>query len=184
MAMRMMGEQFVTGETIDEALKRVRPREAQGFRYSYDMLGEAATTAGDAKRYYADYENAIHAIGKASAGRGIFDGPGISIKLSALHPRYTRAQAGRVMAEVLPRVQALALMAKGYDIGFNIDAEEADRLELSLDLLETLALDADLKPWDGLGFVVQAYGKRCPMVLDWLVDLAPRGGRGLLVRLG
>ncbi|MFV3606043.1 proline dehydrogenase family protein, partial [Mycobacterium tuberculosis] len=95
-------------------------------------LGEAATTAADADRYYRDYENAVRAIGEASAGRGIFDGPGISIKLSALHPRYVRAQAARVMDELLPRVKALAVMAKGYDIGFNIDAEEADRLELSL----------------------------------------------------
>src|SRR5690349_8346426 len=103
MAMRMMGEQFVTGETIDEALKRSRTLEAKGFRYSYDMLGEAATTAKDAERYYRDYETAIHAIGKASAGRGIYEGPGISIKLSALHPRYARAQAERVMAELLDR---------------------------------------------------------------------------------
>jgi delta-1-pyrroline-5-carboxylate dehydrogenase (PutA C-terminal domain) len=183
MAMRMMGEQFVTGETIDEALKRARPLEARGFRYSYDMLGEAATTAADAARYYRDYENAIHAIGKASAGRGIYEGPGISIKLSALHPRYTRAQAGRVMSELLPRVRDLALLAKRYDIGLNIDAEEADRLELSLDLLEELSLDEALKGWNGLGFVVQAYGKRCPFVLDYIIDLARRAGRRIMVRL-
>ena len=183
MAMRMMGEQFVTGETIAEALKRARPLEARGFRYSYDMLGEAATTAADADRYYRDYENAVRAIGEASAGRGIFDGPGISIKLSALHPRYVRAQAARVMGELLPRVKALAVMTKGYDIGFNIDAEEADRLELSLDLLESLATDPDLAGWDGLGFVVQAYGKRCPFVIDWIVDLARRANRRIMVRL-
>ncbi len=183
MAMRMMGEQFVTGETIGEALKRARPLEARGFRYSYDMLGEAATTAADADRYYCDYENAVRAIGEASAGRGIFDGPGISIKLSALHPRYVRAQAARVMAELLPRVKALAVIAKGYDIGFNIDAEEADRLELSLDLLESLATDPDLAGWNGLGFVVQAYGKRCPFVIDWIVDLARRANRRIMVRL-
>ncbi|WP_210357694.1 trifunctional transcriptional regulator/proline dehydrogenase/L-glutamate gamma-semialdehyde dehydrogenase [Sphingomonas beigongshangi] len=183
MAMRMMGEQFVTGETIAEALKRARPLEARGFRYSYDMLGEAATTAADAKRYYADYENAVRAIGEAAAGRGIYAGPGISIKLSALHPRYVRAQADRVMGELLPRVKALAVLAKGYDIGFNIDAEEADRLELSLDLLESLATDPDLADWHGLGFVVQAYGKRCPFVIDWIVDLARRSGRRIMVRL-
>ncbi|PNU06360.1 trifunctional transcriptional regulator/proline dehydrogenase/L-glutamate gamma-semialdehyde dehydrogenase [Novosphingobium guangzhouense] len=183
LAMRMMGEQFVTGETIDEAVKRARELEAKGFRYSYDMLGEAATTAADARRYYADYENAIHAIGKASAGKGIYEGPGISIKLSALHPRYSRAQASRVMGELVPAVKALALMAKGYDIGFNIDAEEADRLELSLDLLESLALDPDLAGWNGLGFVIQAYGKRCPFVIDWIVDLARRAGRRIMVRL-
>lgn len=183
MAMRMMGEQFVTGETIGEALKRARPLEARGFRYSYDMLGEAATTAADADRYYRDYEQAVRAIGEASAGRGIYDGPGISIKLSALHPRYVRAQAARVMAELLPRVKALALLAKGYGIGLNIDAEEADRLELSLDLLESLATDPDLAGWDGLGFVVQAYGKRCPFVIDWIVDLARRAERRIMVRL-
>ncbi|TCM36796.1 trifunctional transcriptional regulator/proline dehydrogenase/L-glutamate gamma-semialdehyde dehydrogenase [Novosphingobium sp. ST904] len=183
LAMRLMGEQFVTGETIGEAVKRARELEAKGFRYSYDMLGEAATTAADAERYNTDYVNAIHAIGKAGAGRGIYEGPGISIKLSALHPRYSRAQAGRVMAELLPRVKALAVLAKGYDIGLNIDAEEADRLELSLDLLEALALDPELKGWDGLGFVVQAYGKRCPFVLDWIIDLARRSGRRMMVRL-
>ncbi|WP_395331061.1 trifunctional transcriptional regulator/proline dehydrogenase/L-glutamate gamma-semialdehyde dehydrogenase [Novosphingobium sp. BL-8H] len=183
MAMRLMGEQFVTGETIDEAVKRARELEVKGFRYSYDMLGEAATTAADADRYNTDYVNAIHAIGKASAGRGVYGGPGISIKLSALHPRYSRAQASRVMGELLPRVKALAVIAKGYDIGINIDAEEADRLELSLDLLESLALDPDLAGWDGLGFVVQAYGKRCPYVLDWIIDLARRAGRRMMVRL-
>ncbi|MES3153146.1 trifunctional transcriptional regulator/proline dehydrogenase/L-glutamate gamma-semialdehyde dehydrogenase [Sphingomonas faeni] len=183
LAMRMMGEQFVTGETIKEALKRAREMESKGFGYSYDMLGEAATTAADAARYYADYETAIHAIGKASAGRGVYAGPGISIKLSALHPRYVRGQAERVMAELLPAVQRLALLSKRYDIGFNIDAEEADRLELSLDLLESLALDPELTGWNGLGFVVQGYGKRCPFVIDWIVDLARRADRRIMVRL-
>ncbi|MDQ0457337.1 trifunctional transcriptional regulator/proline dehydrogenase/L-glutamate gamma-semialdehyde dehydrogenase [Rhizobium paknamense] len=183
MAMRMMGEQFVTGETIEEALKRARTLEARGFRYSYDMLGEAATTAADAERYYRDYEQAIHAIGKAAAGRGVYDGPGISIKLSALHPRYARAKAERVMGELLPKVKALAVLAKGYDIGLNIDAEEADRLELSLDLLEELCLDPGLSLWNGMGFVVQAYGKRCPFVLDFIIDLARRAKRRIMVRL-
>ncbi len=183
LAMRMMGEQFVTGETIVEALKRAKEMEAKGFRYSYDMLGEAATTAADAARYFDDYERAIHAIGKASNGRGVYEGPGISIKLSALHPRYSRAQADRVMGELLPRVKALAVLSKGYDIGLNIDAEEADRLELSLDLLESLALDPDLAGWNGLGFVVQGYGKRCPFVIDWIVDLARRAERRIMVRL-
>ncbi|WCP14783.1 Bifunctional protein PutA [Sphingobium sp. AntQ-1] len=183
LAMRMMGEQFVTGETIKEALKRAKELESKGFAYSYDMLGEAATTAADAKRYYADYEQAIHAIGKASAGRGIYAGPGISIKLSALHPRYVRAQADRVMGELLPAVKKLALLSKSYDIGLNIDAEEADRLELSLDLLESLAIDPDLTGWNGLGFVVQGYGKRCPFVIDWIVDLARRADRRIMVRL-
>lgn len=183
MAMRMMGEQFVTGETIEEALRRARTMEEQGFRYSYDMLGEAATTMADAERYYRYYENAIHAIGRAAAGRGVYDGPGISIKLSALHPRYVRAQAERVMAELLPKVTALAGLARSYDIGLNIDAEEADRLELSLDLLEALCLDPGLSNWNGIGFVVQAYGKRCPFVLDFIIDLARRSGHRIMVRL-
>ncbi len=183
MAMRMMGEQFVTGETIAEALKRSKPLEARGFRYSYDMLGEAATTSADAARYYRDYETAIHAIGEAAAGRGVYEGPGISIKLSALHPRYSRAKAERVMQELLPNVKALAKLAKHYDIGLNIDAEEADRLELSLDLLESLSLDPELGQWNGLGFVIQAYGKRCPFVIDFVVDLARRSGRRIMVRL-
>jgi RHH-type proline utilization regulon transcriptional repressor/proline dehydrogenase/delta 1-pyrroline-5-carboxylate dehydrogenase len=183
LAMRLMGEQFVTGETIEEALRRARPLEQRGYRYSYDMLGEAAATAADATRYYASYENAIHAIGKAAAGRGLYDGPGISIKLSALHPRYSRSQAGRVMTELLPRVRALAMLAKSYNIGLNIDAEEADRLELSLDLLEDLSFDPALAEWNGLGFVVQAYGKRCPFVLDYIIDLAKRSHRRIMVRL-
>lgn len=183
MAMRMLGEQFVTGQTIAEALANSRKMEAKGFRYSYDMLGEAATTAEDAERYYRDYEQAIHAIGKASDRRGIYEGPGISIKLSALHPRYSRAQRERVMAELLPRVTALALLARRYDIGLNIDAEEADRLELSLDLLEALCFDPGLAGWNGIGFVVQAYQKRAPFVLDWVIDLARRSSHRLMIRL-
>jgi RHH-type proline utilization regulon transcriptional repressor/proline dehydrogenase/delta 1-pyrroline-5-carboxylate dehydrogenase len=183
LAMRMMGEQFVSGQTIGEALANNRKMEAKGFRYSYDMLGEAATTAADAERYYADYEQAIHAIGKASGGRGIYEGPGISIKLSALHPRYSRAQRDRVMHELLPRVQALAVLARGYDIGLNIDAEEADRLEISLDLLEALCHDPQLEGWNGIGFVVQAYQKRCPFVIDYIIDLARRSHHRLMVRL-
>ncbi|MBX3601494.1 MAG: trifunctional transcriptional regulator/proline dehydrogenase/L-glutamate gamma-semialdehyde dehydrogenase [Rubrivivax sp.] len=182
-AMKLMGEQFVTGQTIGEALANSRAWERKGFRYSYDMLGEAAATEADAARYLAAYEQAIHAIGRASHGRGIFEGPGISVKLSALHPRYSRAQRDRVMAELLPRLTQLLLLARRYDIGLNIDAEEADRLELSLDLLEALAFDPRLKGWNGIGFVVQAYSKRCPYVIDWLVDLARRSGHRLMVRL-
>ena len=175
-AMKLMGEQFVTGQDIAEALANSRAFEKKGFRYSYDMLGEAATTDADALRYLQSYEQAIHAIGAASAGRGIFEGPGISIKLSALHPRYSRAQYERVMAELLPRLLHLAELARRYDIGRNIDAEEADRLELSLDLLEALCMAPSLKGWNGIGFVVQAYQKRCPQVIDALVDLARRSG--------
>jgi RHH-type transcriptional regulator, proline utilization regulon repressor / proline dehydrogenase / delta 1-pyrroline-5-carboxylate dehydrogenase len=183
LAMRMMGEQFVTGQTIAEALANSRAMESRGFRYSYDMLGEAAATAQDAARYLRDYEGAIDAIGIAAGRRGIYEGPGISIKLSALHPRYCRAQMGRVMEELLPRVRRLALQAKSHDIGLNIDAEEADRLEISLDLIEALALDPQLAGWNGLGVVVQAYGKRCPFVIDWVIDLARRSKRRIMVRL-
>jgi RHH-type proline utilization regulon transcriptional repressor/proline dehydrogenase/delta 1-pyrroline-5-carboxylate dehydrogenase len=183
LAMRLMGEQFVTGETIQQALSNARAREAQGFRYSYDMLGEAAMTAADAALYLDAYEQAIHAIGQASAGRGIYEGPGISIKLSALHPRYVRAQVERVQAELYPRLLQLALLAKRYDIGLNIDAEESDRLELSLDLLERLCFEPALSGWNGIGFVIQAYQKRCPAVVDWMVDLARRSQHRLMIRL-
>ncbi|MES2127220.1 MAG: trifunctional transcriptional regulator/proline dehydrogenase/L-glutamate gamma-semialdehyde dehydrogenase [Pseudomonadota bacterium] len=183
LAMRMLGNQFVTGQTIEEAIKNSRDNEARGYRYSYDMLGEAALTEADAINYYASYEQAIHAIGKASNGRGIKDGPGISVKLSALHARYSRAQHARVMGELLPKVKALIVLAKQYNIGLNIDAEEADRLEISLDMMEALAFDADLAGFEGIGFVVQAYQKRCPFVLDYLVDLAKRSGRKFMVRL-
>ena len=183
LAMRMLGNQFVTGQTIAEALKNSVENETRGYRYSYDMLGEAALTESDADNYYASYEAAIHAIGKASNGRGIKDGPGISIKLSALHPRYSRAQYARVMGELLPRVRNLVLLAKEYDIGINIDAEEADRLEISLDMLEALAFDPSLAGFEGIGLVVQAYQKRCPFVIDFVVDLARRSGRKFMVRL-
>jgi RHH-type proline utilization regulon transcriptional repressor/proline dehydrogenase/delta 1-pyrroline-5-carboxylate dehydrogenase len=183
LAMRLMGEQFVTGETIRDALANARAREAQGFRHSYDMLGEAAMTADDAARYLDAYEQAVHAIGAAAAGRGIYEGPGISVKLSALHPRYCRAQLQRVHAELYPRLLQLALLAKRYDIGLNIDAEESERLELSLDLLERLCHEPGLAGFDGIGFVIQAYQKRCPAVVDWIVDLARRSGHRLMVRL-
>jgi len=183
LAMRMLGNQFVTGQTIDEAIKNGKDNEARGYRYSYDMLGEAALTEADAANYYAAYEKAIHAIGKASAGRGIRNGPGISVKLSALHPRYSRAQRDRVMSELLPRLTALVKLAKDYNIGLNIDAEEADRLELSLDLMEAMAFNPELEGFEGIGFVVQAYQKRCPFVIDYLVDLAKRSGRKFMVRL-
>jgi RHH-type transcriptional regulator, proline utilization regulon repressor / proline dehydrogenase / delta 1-pyrroline-5-carboxylate dehydrogenase len=182
-AMRMMGEQFVTGQTIDEALANSRAMELKGFRYSYDMLGEAAATAEDAAAYLRSYETAISAIGRSSNRRGIYEGPGISIKLSALHPRYSRAKRARVMGELLPRVRALAVQAKAFDIGLNIDAEEADRLELSLDIIEALALDPGLSGWNGLGVVVQAYGRRCPFVIDWIIDLARQARRRIMVRL-
>ncbi|MGL4317299.1 MAG: trifunctional transcriptional regulator/proline dehydrogenase/L-glutamate gamma-semialdehyde dehydrogenase [Pseudomonas sp.] len=183
MAMRLMGEQFVTGETIGEALANASAMESKGFRYSYDMLGEAALTEADAKRYLASYEQAIHAIGKASHGRGIYEGPGISIKLSALHPRYSRAQYERVMDELYPILLGLTKLAKQYDIGLNIDAEEADRLEISLDLLERLCFAPELAGWNGIGFVIQGYQKRCPYVIDYVIDLAKRSRHRLMIRL-
>jgi RHH-type proline utilization regulon transcriptional repressor/proline dehydrogenase/delta 1-pyrroline-5-carboxylate dehydrogenase len=183
LAMRLLGKQFVTGRTISEAIDNAREREARGYRFSYDMLGEAALTAEDAQRYLTAYESAIDAIGAASRGAGIYAGPGISIKLSALHPRYSRSQRERVLAELLPTVGALARRARGHDIGLNIDAEEADRLDLSLDLFERLAADPALAGWNGLGFVAQAYQKRARAVIDWLIDLARRNRRRLMLRL-
>jgi RHH-type proline utilization regulon transcriptional repressor/proline dehydrogenase/delta 1-pyrroline-5-carboxylate dehydrogenase len=183
LAIRMLGNQFVTGRTITEALDNSRANEARGYRYSYDMLGESAMTEQDAVKYFAAYENAIHAIGQAAAGRGFRNGPGISVKLSALHPRYSRAQRERVLNELLPRLKQLIMLAKRYDVGINIDAEEADRLELSLDMMETLAFDEELAGFDGIGFVVQAYQKRCPFAIDYLVDLARRSNRKFMVRL-
>ena len=182
-AMRLMGEQFVAGQTIDEALDNGRERENQGFRHSYDMLGEAAITAGQAFHYMQAYRRAIHAIGRAARHRGIYEGPGISIKLSALHPRYCRAQVERVHAELYPRLKELSVLARHYDIGLNIDAEEADRLEISLDLLERLCFEPELEGWNGIGFVVQAYQKRAIFTIDWLVDLGRRSKRRLMVRL-
>lgn len=183
MAMRMMGRQFVTGETIAQALHHARAQEAAGFRYSYDMLGEAALTEADAQRYLQAYAHAIEAIGRAARGDSVRSRAGISIKLSALHPRYSRAQYRRVMDELYPRLLQLALQARTHNIGLNIDAEEADRLELSLDLLERLCLEPRLQGFDGIGFVVQAYQKRCPAVIDWLIALGQRSGHRLMVRL-
>jgi RHH-type proline utilization regulon transcriptional repressor/proline dehydrogenase/delta 1-pyrroline-5-carboxylate dehydrogenase len=183
LAMRLLGQQFVLGRTIEEALQRARACEARGYRYSFDMLGEAALTAADAERYLRDYEQAIDAIGRAAAGRSVRDGPGISVKLSALHPRYARAQRERVLAELGPRLAHLCLAARDRGIGLNIDAEESEVLELSLDLLQTVAAMPQLADWPGLGFVVQAYQRRAPAVIDYVADLARRNRRRLMVRL-
>ena len=182
-AMRLMGEHFVCGQTISNALANSRKMINKGFNYSYDMLGEAAMTDEDALKYYAAYEQAIHAIGKSSPGLGIYEGPGISIKLSALHARYSRAQYDTVMSELYPRLRDLSLLAHQYDIGINIDAEEADRLEISLDLLERLCHEPALASWNGIGFVIQAYQKRAPFVIDYVIDLARRTKRRVMVRL-
>ncbi|MBV9863549.1 MAG: bifunctional proline dehydrogenase/L-glutamate gamma-semialdehyde dehydrogenase PutA [Alphaproteobacteria bacterium] len=182
-AMRILARQFVMGRTIEEAVERAGAAETHGYRHSYDMLGEAARTAADAERYRRSYAQAIAAIGARVAGCPTTEAPGISIKLSALHPRYEPAQRDRVLPELRPRVTGLARQAAAAGIGFTIDAEEADRLELSLDLVEALALAPELKGWDGLGLAVQAYQKRALPVIDWAVDLAERAGRRLMIRL-
>jgi RHH-type transcriptional regulator, proline utilization regulon repressor / proline dehydrogenase / delta 1-pyrroline-5-carboxylate dehydrogenase len=182
-AMRILAGQFIIGRTIEEGLQRARAAERQGYRHSFDMLGEAARTTADAARYRAAYSRAIAAIGKAAAGRTIEEAPGISVKLSALHPRYEMAQRARVMRELLPSLVGLAGEARQAGIGLTIDAEEADRLEVSLDLIEALALAPELAGWDGLGLAVQAYQKRALPLVDWLADLAGRAGRRLMVRL-
>jgi RHH-type transcriptional regulator, proline utilization regulon repressor / proline dehydrogenase / delta 1-pyrroline-5-carboxylate dehydrogenase len=182
-AMRILGRQFVMGRTIAEALERARSAEKQGYRHSYDMLGEAARTAADARRYFESYEAAITAIGAAVAGRDAFAAPGISVKLSALHPRYEEAERERALKELAPILRTLAQHAKAKGIGFTIDAEESERLDLSLDLIEGLALDPALAGWDGLGLAIQAYQKRALPLIDWLADLARRARRRLMVRL-
>jgi RHH-type transcriptional regulator, proline utilization regulon repressor / proline dehydrogenase / delta 1-pyrroline-5-carboxylate dehydrogenase len=182
-AMRILADQFIMGRTIEEALERAHGAQRHGYRHSFDMLGEAARTMADAARYHAAYRRAITAIGRAASGRPIEAAPGISVKLSALHPRYEMAQHGRVMRELLPSLLALARDARAAGIGFTIDAEEADRLELSLDLVEALALAPDLAGWDGLGLAVQAYQKRALAVVDWLAELARRARRRVMLRL-
>jgi RHH-type proline utilization regulon transcriptional repressor/proline dehydrogenase/delta 1-pyrroline-5-carboxylate dehydrogenase len=182
-AMKIMGRQFVMGRTIESALERAHSWEKRGYSYSYDMLGEAARTMADARRYFDHYKNAIQKIGAKAEGKGPINGPGISVKLSALHPRYEVANTDRVMDELLPRLRALCVEAARYDIGLNIDAEEADRLDISLDCIEAISGDPDLKTWQGFGVVVQAYQKRAYPLLDWLADMARRHDRRLMVRL-
>ena len=182
-AMRIMGHQFVMGRTIDEALSRSRKGENADYRYSFDMLGEGALTTRDAARYLEAYRQAIHAIGRTGPFADVFAAPSISIKLSALHPRYEHAKRARVMKDLAPAILELAQLAKSYGIGFTIDAEEADRLELSLDLIEATFSDASLDGWEGYGLAVQAYQKRTPYVIDFLADLARRVGRRMPVRL-
>ncbi len=182
-AMKEMGRAFVLGETIEAAMKRAEELEARGYTYSYDMLGEAARTEADARRYHLSYSKAITAIAKAAVHGDIRANPGISVKLSALHPRYEVAKRARVMTELVPRVRALAGLARAAGLGFNIDAEEADRLQLSLEVIEAVLSDESLKGWDGFGVVVQAYGRRAGAVIDWLHGLAVRLDRKIMVRL-
>ncbi|WP_371186586.1 bifunctional proline dehydrogenase/L-glutamate gamma-semialdehyde dehydrogenase PutA [Thalassotalea maritima] len=182
-AMQIMGTQFVMGRTIDGAVERAVKTEAKGYTYSYDMLGEGARTMKDADRYLQSYVTAIHAIGKAAKGRGPQKSPGISIKLSAIHPRYEFTHRDRVIEELVPRLKDLALLAKSYNIGFTVDAEEADRLDISLDVIAAVFLDKDLDGWDGFGIALQAYQKRALFVLEWVREQTLTAGRQMMVRL-
>ncbi|TXH05277.1 MAG: bifunctional proline dehydrogenase/L-glutamate gamma-semialdehyde dehydrogenase PutA [Nevskiaceae bacterium] len=182
-AMRMMGGQFVMGRDIGEALRHAQGKSQRAYRHSYDMLGEAALTAGDAERYLRAYHDAIAAIGASASGGEVAARPGISVKLSALHPRYEVAQRERVLAELTPRLLALAQAARAQGIGLTVDAEEADRLELSLDVIAAVFRDASLQGWEGFGLAVQAFQKRAIFVIDWLEALARDTGRRLAVRL-
>jgi RHH-type transcriptional regulator, proline utilization regulon repressor / proline dehydrogenase / delta 1-pyrroline-5-carboxylate dehydrogenase len=180
-AMRLMGSHFVLGETIEAALARA---QSGAFpRYSFDMLGEGARTAADAERYFQAYASAIDAIGASAGTRSLPDRPGISVKLSALHPRFEALSRQRVMAEMAPRLIDLAQRAKAYDLNFTVDAEEADRLELSLEVIAAAFSDASLKGWDGFGLAIQAYQKRATAVIDYADKLASTLNRRMMVRL-
>ncbi|MEX0644071.1 MAG: bifunctional proline dehydrogenase/L-glutamate gamma-semialdehyde dehydrogenase PutA [Parvularculaceae bacterium] len=182
-AMKLMGEHFVLGETIGEALRRGRAYATRGYSFSFDMLGEAALTEADAQKYFNDYENAIAAIGDGALRERPVDNPGISVKLSALHPRYEYAKKERVHNELGDRLRELALAARSANIGFNIDAEESYRLDISLDLIERVMRDPAFDRWEGFGVVVQAYQRRALFVIDWLAALARETGRRVMVRL-
>ncbi len=182
-AIREMGHQFVLGRTIDEAVSRGRKLERQGYTFSYDMLGEAALTADDARKYFDAYSSAISELALQCKSKDIRENPGISVKLSALHPRYEVGQKDRVLRELVVSTRKLARQAAKAGMGFNIDAEEADRLDLSLDVIEAVLRDPDLAGWDGFGVVVQAYGKRASYVLDWLYALGKELDRKIMVRL-
>ncbi|MFL6852929.1 MAG: bifunctional proline dehydrogenase/L-glutamate gamma-semialdehyde dehydrogenase PutA [Sphingomicrobium sp.] len=183
-AMKILGRQFVFGRTIDEALKRAAPEQARGWSHSFDMLGEAAKTHADAARYAKAYGDALDTIAAVAKG-GFRQSPGISVKLSALHPRYEWSHAGEAKAAILPVLQRLALQAAAADVHFTIDAEEADRLELSMDLIEALIAEDTLfaKGWGGFGLAIQAYSKRAVPLVDWVVELARKHKRKLMVRL-
>lgn len=183
-AMRIMSKQFVTGRTIEEALSLSKKKQARGYRFSYDMLGEAALTEADAQRYFEAYKKAIQAIGKSvNQNTTLYERPGISIKLSALHPRYNEAQAERVMKELPWLLLQLSQLAKQYGIALTIDAEESERLDLSLDIIEKVFTDKSLDGWNGFGIAVQSYQKRAFYLIDWLAQLARNQGRRMMVRL-
>jgi RHH-type proline utilization regulon transcriptional repressor/proline dehydrogenase/delta 1-pyrroline-5-carboxylate dehydrogenase len=181
--MKILGKQFVMGTTITKALKRAQKFEAKGYRYSYDMLGEAARTATDADKYFKSYEQAINAIGNSATTQSPIENPGISIKLSALHPRYDYTQEERVIAELTPRLLQLAIQAKSKNIGLTVDAEEADRLVLSLKIFAEVFANPALDGWAGFGLAVQSYQKRAPAVIDWLAKLSKQYQRRIMVRL-
>jgi RHH-type transcriptional regulator, proline utilization regulon repressor / proline dehydrogenase / delta 1-pyrroline-5-carboxylate dehydrogenase len=173
--MKLMAEQFVMGRSIQDALQRSHSADQAGYRHSYDMLGEAALTDDGAVHYFNAYQDAIAAIAKTvKSGQSAFEAPGISVKLSALHPRYEPAQRARVMAELLPRVQTLAEQARHGGIGLTLDAEETERLEISLEIFGTVFCSPALKGWEGFGLAVQSYQKRAFAVIDWLTVLAQR----------
>jgi RHH-type transcriptional regulator, proline utilization regulon repressor / proline dehydrogenase / delta 1-pyrroline-5-carboxylate dehydrogenase len=182
-AMRIMGSHFVLGQTIGEALDKAGAGSARAFRYSFDMLGEGARTAEDAERYFRSYADAIAAIGSRAGNEPLPARPGISVKLSALHPRYEAVSHARVIAELVPRVIRLAEMAKASDLNFTIDAEEADRLELSLDIIDRVVAAPSLAGWDGFGLAIQAYQKRATAVIDHMAALARTHNRRFMVRL-
>ena len=182
-AMREMGEQFVLGRTIDEAVRRGRPMTSKGYLYSYDMLGEAARTEADAIRYHRAYADAISSLNSGATGTDIRRNPGISVKLSAIHPRYEMAQKETMLPVMSERLLSLAIAARDARMGLNIDAEEADRLDLSLDIIERVLAEPELAGWNGFGVVVQAYGPRAAFVIDWLYALAQRLDRQIMVRL-
>ncbi len=186
-AMRFLGHHFVLGETMKDALSRAAKSEEKGYRHSFDMLGEGARTSADAKRYFQSYAEAIEAIGafmaKNGKGKRLPDRMGISVKLSALHPRYLATHRDRVMRELVPDLLKLAQMAKAHELNFTVDAEEADRLELSLDVIAAVFADPSLAGWDGFGLAIQAYQKRAPEVIDYIDDLCVAHGRRMMVRL-
>ena len=182
-AMRLMGSHFVLGETIEAALARADLGSAQPARYSFDMLGEGARTASDAARYFNSYASAIQAIGRTASNRSLPDRPGISVKLSALHPRFEATSHARVMKELVPLLIDLARQARGFDLNFTVDAEEADRLELALDVIAATFADASLAGWDGFGLAIQAYQKRASAVIEHVDALARAQSRRMMVRL-
>ncbi|KAF0227557.1 MAG: proline dehydrogenase / delta 1-pyrroline-5-carboxylate [Beijerinckiaceae bacterium] len=182
-AMKVMGNHFVLGQTIDEAVSRAGSGAGRSYRYSYDMLGEGARTREDAERYFTSYANAIRHIGAKAGNLPLPDRPGISVKLSALHPRYEATNRAAVLKDLVPMVIELAASAKSFDLNFTIDAEEADRLELSLDIFAEVAQAPELSGWNGLGLAVQAYQKRARAVITWLDDLAKATNRTFMVRL-